>query len=493
MSRPQSDTISGKRVAVVTVPFTFTDKVPRELGQVSIETLRFISYLKACRNQVVFVNLRTAEKFLWKTRRAGRTSTAKIKMGVFSRSQEFLRAELSRGAVPQEILLWCDFSFFPYTFDLDVIRSVREICRDVCPGSRVRVGGVFWDIFSAQAAAEGFEVFSAGEGAADAYPPDFSVVSGGAYGLFQLAKGCSNNCSFCVAGRSCPRTFNNAGTLRYMRGLAEGGIREFWNWDQNVMLRPAHFEDFVDRYLESGLDATLHFSLGFQPNLLTARIVKKLGRLRLGTLAVPFETGTSESCRLAGKPYTIISPVKRVSEINRLAHKSIERLICPFIIGYPHDDFRSIFRIYLSILRLRSSPLPFPLCLFPNTRVYAENAGLLQGKNISELHGQLWPLVPDRKVPQYRKLLRFLAIDSLARAKDNLGLLSGEMLAAFREELRINGAFVEMCLNAGSESLAELERVEKNLFHGASRGRLARPAGERGGARSGGFSPPPGA
>lgn len=453
----------GAGLVVVAVPFTFVDRALCPLEQVSSETLRFIGMLRAGGGSVRFINMRSTEKYLWKTRKAGLGRGVDVKMAVCSKPLDFLEKELAAAPPTAEILLWCDFPFSPYIFDIDVIRSLMKVCRAALPGAAVKVGGAFWEMFPGQAATEGFEVYRLAEGAVDAFEPDLEASLKEPYGLFQLSKGCVNNCSFCVAGRTRPRKFGNSATLAYMRRLAKAGITDFWNWDQNVLMYPRHVEEFLDAFLASGIEGTLNFSLGFQPDRITRGLIERLARLKIGILTVPFETGTSAALRMVGKPYTIISSIKRTAEIKRYAGRAVKRLHCSFIIGYKHDDLRSIFRIYLSVLRLHAVPIPFPLYLFPNTGEYARNAAALAGREITALHGQLWPLVPAGKVAAYTRLLRFLAIDDLPRALRSTALLAPEMLAAFKEELAINEAFVAMCLGSTGESAADLVRIEKKL------------------------------
>ena len=455
--------------AVVAVPFTYADLPLCPLEQVSIETLRFVSWLKARGRQVRFINLRSREDFVWKARGAGLRGGVKVPMYVRSKPQDFLRGELLRGPRPDEVLLWCDFPFSPYTFDLDVVRSAAGVCREALPGAEVKVGGAFWDLFPGEAAAAGLDRFRLPPGAADAFPPDEGAARGEPYGLFQLAKGCRNSCSFCVGGRVPPRKFPLGPELARMRRQAAAGVTEFWNWDQNVLLFPRHFEEFLRRWRRSGIKGRLNFSLGLQPDLIDARVIKAMAGLKFGTVTVPFETGTLASLRRVGKPYTVISSVKRVTELRRLAGRSIARLHCSFIIGYPHDDFRAIFRIFLAVLRLRAVPIPFPLYLFPNTAEYRRAAAALKGKDLTSLHGQLWPLVPDGKVRAYRRLLRFLSVDSLPRALRAVRLLSPEMRKAFRAELAQSEAFVRLCQGSPGEGPAALARVERALASPALR------------------------
>jgi FMN-dependent NADH-azoreductase len=460
--------MKNKHILLVNIPFSFVQIKLCPLEQLSIETLKLISMLKQD-NEVSFINMRSKGSFAWNIRRAGIDSGTKLQMSIAAKSQQYLIKNIRQLEVkPDLILIICNFSFSPYTFDLEAIKSIANICRQTLPDIPVKICGGFIDLFpdivkelKNDIDIEKIEIDGSNT---DKYTPDLSCMAREKYGLFQLIRGCTNNCSFCVAARTKLSRFDIDETISYMKKLYEKyHIDNFWNWDQNVLLYPEYFEKFLDKYLQADIKASLNFALGFQPDLISDRLIKKLSKLNLGALTIPFETGSANSFENIKKPYTIISSLKRLAAINRYAKRAVKRIQSSFIIGYKHDDLSSIFRIYLSILRMKSFPLPFPLYIFPNTEEYNINKQYLETKSISELHGQLWPLISKDKIKSYQNLLKFLLIDNLEQAKDNLSLLTDEMKEVFLEELKINDYFVDACLESEKEDLDTLLSIEQKL------------------------------
>jgi FMN-dependent NADH-azoreductase len=349
--------------------------------------------------------------------------------------------------LPDAVIIVCNFAFAPYTFDEDVVKSLKRMVDKKYQAVKEYISGNFIDIFPEFAKDAGLEPFVTDSNGMDDCLPDISPLIHENYGLFQLTQGCPNSCSFCVGGRQRFKTYPIDKTISYMKELYEKNkVQEFWNWDQNVMQDAQHFETFLDRYAESGINSSLIFALGLQPNLLNEQIIQKIASTKIKILTIPFETGTAESKYIMGKPYTIISAVKKLHLLNKYNKGNLSRIQSSFTIGYPHDDFRSIFRIYLSILNLKSVPLPFPVYIFQNTPEYNKNREKLKNKKTSELHGQLWPLLENDKISEYQNLLQFLLIKNLDDAKQRVSLLTPAMKKAFSEELKVNQQFVNFCL-----------------------------------------------
>lgn len=461
----------GQGIIVVAVPFTFSEKPLCPLEHITLDTLRLITWLKDAGNDVHFVNMRSKEHFFWKNRSAGINGKAEINMQIASRPQEYMREELLKYENADKILLVCDFPLSPYIFDTDVIRSLSNLCVRTIHGAEVYVCGSFFRIFPEAAKKTGLPVYEADFEQIRLCQPDIdaSVSScansdGQKLGFFQLSDGCPNKCSFCVAGQSSLHKFSAEESISYLKKLNENGISEFWNLDQNLMMFPEHTEHFINLFAESGISGELNFSLGFQPDRITDGVINALKKVRTGLLTVPFETGTSESWRRIGKPYTIISAIKAVRRIRSECGNAVRRITCSFVIGYRHDDFRSIFRIFLAILRCGGAPIPFPIYVFPNTREYAENRKFLENKDINSLHGQLWPLVSEEKLPLYRKMLHFLRTDKYEKAvKAAPMFLSPDLLAIFREEQHRSAYFVQKCLDSEGDDVDFLERIERDM------------------------------
>ncbi|MCP4665544.1 MAG: hypothetical protein GY849_04180 [Deltaproteobacteria bacterium] len=460
--------MNKQKVIVINIPFTFaeTDALLCPLDQVSIETLKTIAFLRKTGARVAFINMRADNMHIWREKPAGKNGKGVVPMMVSSaHSRASLRRELKKQAGPDEILLLCNFTFSPYLFDEELINTIIAVCESVFPDALIRIGGNFiqtYPDFVRQIKAG--ETFFPDPAEVDACLPDFSDMIHEDYGLFQLVKGCKHGCSFCMAAREPVKKYDIHEVLGYMKAAYDRyRPGEFWNWDPNVLLYPGHVEAFLDAYGQSGIRAGLIFALGFQPNLISDALIEKITSMDIGILTIPFDSGTARSCRIIKKPYSIIAPIQKLHRINQLDRGAIKRIQSSFIIGYAHDDFHSIFRIYLSVLTLKSHPIPFPLYILPDTAEYVQNAPLLQHKNMSALHGQLWPMIEEKDLRKYMDLFNFLLIPDLTEAKKRLFLLTPDLQQCFFEELEIRDAFVQFCIDAENDHTQALEKVEEKL------------------------------
>jgi FMN-dependent NADH-azoreductase len=338
-----------------------------------------------------------------------------------------------------------------------------EVCRSVYPGAKIVVGGDFIrnapELVSKLPAA--IHIGRIEE--ADLAEPDFSVIENWEYGIFQLTMGCPNHCSFCVAGMDPPMGMDVDSVIAYMKAFYERyKPAVFWNWDPNVLVFQKKFDEFLDKFAVSGIKSHLRFGKGFQANLMTDALIRKMSEV--GTIGgtLPIETADSETLQRYKKPYSIISSVKMLS--NTIKYKfDLASSQCSFVIGYPEDNFDSIFRAYLTVLMLGGKPTPFPVFLFPYSEDYARYGELLQGKTLAELHGQRWPLIDSALVPKYQNLLRFLLITDLAQASRNLSLLTPDLAEAYQRERYLIDDFISLCQAAPCDSLDELKKIEAKL------------------------------
>lgn len=454
-----------KNIILVNVPYTLVSIALCPLEQVALETLRFITMMRTNGSEIRFVNLRSKEKFLWKRRNAGRSSEKTLQMQIASKTQRFFIHHLKEASPYLDaIYIICNFSFSPYLYDKEVVESIVSMSRHYANQAEVKIGGQFINIFPEFAADLNLETFPFDTDEIKHWKPSLAALRDEGYGLFQLTKGCINKCAFCIAGNEQPESFDVQEAIAdIVKTHDEFGIEEFWNWDQNVLLYPDKLIDFFQKISDLQHEITLHFALGFQPDLVTEALIQAIRQVKVGILTIPFETGTAENFRRINKPYTIIEAIQTLYKINRYAGHVIKRIQSSFVIGYPDDDFQAIFRVYLSILRLNAIPVVFPVYVFPGTKVYRENQDLLQHKSITEQHGQLWPLVQDDQVEAYQNVLRFLLIGNLEEARKRTDLLTDEMQEIFWEELKINEYFVEMCLQAENGGYESLRSIESRL------------------------------
>lgn len=461
---------SGKSIAFLNTPFSYEDIPLCPLDVMSANTLKLISFLKQRGNTVCFINMRAHESFQWKEVTAGRDGKATSSLRIMGRPRRFLMDELKNMAsAPDEIWISCIFSF-----DYEIVLELIEVCRSVYPGSKVVVGGDF--IRNAPELIEKIPaIVHVGRILeADLAEPDFSVEEKWEYGVFQLSIGCPNHCSFCVAGRDRPLALDVDAVIDYMKAFYDRYKPSvFWNWDPNVLVFKNQFQEFLDKFARSGIKASLRFGKGFQPDLVTDDLVRKMADVAVVGASLPIEAADSATFQRFNKPYSIISSIKMLSSAVKYKF-DLRSSQCSFVIGYPEDNFSSIFRVYLTATMIGGKPTPFPVFLFPFSTDYHLYGELLRGRDPAEFHGQRWPLIDSADVPKYKNLLRFLLQPDLAQASRSLSLLTPDLLDAYQCERDRIEDFIALCRAAPRDSLDELRTIEDKLEVKRRRG-LSRP------------------
>lgn len=450
---------SGKRVLFINTPFSYSETPLCPLDIMSVNTLKLISYLKSRGNHVDFINMRARESFHWKDVSAGRNGAANVSMRIMGKPRQYLVNELNQlTAPPDEIWISCVF-----TFDYEIVLEMINSCRSLYPEATIVTGGDF--VRNAPELVERIPaiVHSGRIEEADLAEPDFSVNEIWKYGIFQLSMGCPHRCAFCVAGMDRPRVMDVDAVIAYMKEINDRHKPDvFWNWDPNVLVFGEKFEEFLDKFAVSGIKARLRFGKGFQPNLMSESLIRKMADISTISASLPIEAADSITIQRYKKPYSIISSVKMLTCAVKY-NFDLTSSQCTFVIGYPDDNFNSIFRSYLTVLMLGGKPTPFPVFIFPNSEDYERYADILTGKDLAELHGQRWPLINAEDVPKYQNLLRFLLIPDMAQASRNLSLLTPDLIEAYQRERYLNEEFIALCQAAPCDSLDELQAIEMAL------------------------------
>jgi hypothetical protein len=445
------------RVVVANTPYTLVENYLCP-NQVSIGVLQMLSLLRSRGNDVHFINMRSNEKHPWRRMRAGVDGDCFLETSLLGRRPDHFSEELDKlPHAPDEIWLSCFF-----VCDSDVLRELVDRCQKKYPSTPIRIGGKA--IAVAPDIAQGIDVLPWPNRLkeADVSFPDFSVRENWNYGLFKLQIGCPNKCSFCVGAMDEYRVLPVDFVLSYMKEQYRlWRPSQFWNWDDNILTAGASFEEFLEAYRASGIEAELKFEMGLQPDLVNEDIIKKMVDAGVSTASLPMEAAGSKTIVKYHKPYSIISSIKML-DITRRFGMRMRNCQCTFIIGHPDDDIASIFRTYISILRFGGSPCPFPVFLFPGTTDHRRYRDIIQGKSLAELHGQLWPLIRSVHVPIYRILFRVLSCRTLTLAREKLSLLPSNLQKVFLDELHVNERFVEMCLSS-SDSVKNLTAIEEKL------------------------------
>ena len=403
----------NRKTIVITVPFTFADRPLFPLEYVTLETMRFVTWLKNKNNDVYFINMRSREHYFWRDRAAGLHGKKMIPMQISSRTMYFLEDELEKNSDANDVVLQCDFSTMPCIFDMDVIHSLENFVKEKLPKAKVFVNGSLFYSYKDLAKKHGFDEYDIDSRETLDLDPDIEAslkCNGGKLAFFQLTSGCMNKCSFCGSVLLPVHYFSIEKNIDYLKKMEAAGAIRCLSIDLNIM-SPDINEQFLQMFIDSGLKSVMSVPLGFQPNRITDRIINLLKRINIKIFNVPFDSGTSQNCNNIQKTYTIISSIKLLHKLRK--ELNIYTISGSNIIGYKHDDIRSIFRIYFAIYRGGGTPLAFPIYILPNTKEYYDNISDLKDRDITYCHGDLWPLVPEEKIPFYKKLLYFLKHHSI--------------------------------------------------------------------------------
>ena len=176
-------------ILLVNVPYTLVKIELCPLEQVSLDTLRLISLLEAQHHEVNFINMRSKDKYLWKKRKGGLLSTSELQMLIASKTQLFLINNLKElGNKIHQIWLVCNFSFSPYTYDIDIIKSLVSISKKYLADAKIKVGGTFINLFPEFLNGLDIDKFYFDNHEISKYKPKLSVLKDEGYGLFQLTK-----------------------------------------------------------------------------------------------------------------------------------------------------------------------------------------------------------------------------------------------------------------------------------------------------------------
>ncbi|MDA8131168.1 MAG: NAD(P)H-dependent oxidoreductase [Elusimicrobia bacterium] len=462
---------SKKNIALLSTPPTFVERSICPLGLPPVGIFKLAAFLKKTGNRVSYINMHSGAVdtvsltlnpeavSTWREKPLGSKGTRKARMMISGRSSEYFAKQLRElEHKPHELWISCAF-----TFDYDLVKEYADIARGIHPGIKVVVGGDFVRVMPELAQKVGAdEHFTGRIPEADDCVPDFSFLTNGQFGMFQLQTGCVNKCSFCHISMDRPQRFGVDGVIAYMKEFYDKHHPEcFWNWDPNVALYPQQFEEFLDKYIASGMKADLRFAKGLQPNRITEGMMKKMAAAG-ASATLPMECANYEATKRLHKPYTIISSVKL---LHMAKQSGVEMSNCPCtsLLGYPDDDFGAFFRIYLAVLRAGASPAPFPVYLFPGSPDYRKYYPLIKHKDLSELHGQLWPLLPDEDLDKYQSFFKFLEDTRLGTLMTNINMLTRDLKEILLAELKTTSRFTELCLNAKKDTLEEFHRIEKEM------------------------------
>jgi FMN-dependent NADH-azoreductase len=457
--------LKNSKILLISVPHTYVDVKLCPFHHIPIWSLKFITYLKNFNNKVEYINMLSESSYYWKNKPAGRKGNVYLPVKVSGKPFSYLVTKLREiDFVPDFIILEIYSTWVFYSFDIDLAEEYISIIKKIFPNSKIILGGDSVR-YIPRYYKSNYDVldFSMYENSFS-FIPSFSVVNNWDYGLFQLESGCHNKCSFCESESMKVLRDNPSNVIKYMEDFYNRyKTNIFWCWDPNVLIFKNMFLEFIDLFKNSKLNnCYLAFGKGFQVNLIDEQLVKEISLIKLKSTTIPIENATSDIYEF-NKPYNIISSIKALNLFKEYGF-NMKDFIVTFLLGYPEDDFKSIFRSFLTGISLETSVAPFPVFLFPNTTDMKKYYRIVKHKKLEEIHGQLFPLIDDSMVDRYNNLLNFLRrTETLKDIPKNISVLDPQLRDIMNRELDIIPEFIKLCITAKNDSIEELSKIEKEV------------------------------
>ncbi len=376
----------------------------------------------------------TPERLFGKKPIGDNSSTAEREVYLYGRPLDRLDEELGAMQPPDEVYVTCCIGF-----NHEPAHAVIEKVRRHHPKAVIRLGGFYPTAYPEHARTSGADHIHQGYYTeAHQVLPRFDLLERAPkVWIFRLVLGCRHRCSYCNNS-----LFNTDVVMEPARVVDEVlavheryRVPEISNWDPNVMLRWDALEEFLDGVIERGSPVRLKLEMGIQPNLLSRERAEKMWSAGVRSMTIPFESAEPEMLRRFGKPYRIKHSMDAVATCRDIGFDT-RCFHCTFVIGVRGESFRHVFRTYFAIMKAGGRPTPFPLTPSPGTLEHERHARLLEGKDLSDLNGHLWPLLSSlEEVRLYDLLLRIVNQTDVARARSLSSELPPDAARAFDREL----------------------------------------------------------
>jgi hypothetical protein len=399
----------------------------------------------------------------WRELPAGNNQVQDVRLRTYWYGKPLAESEerLRRIGTPDEVYVTCTLNF-----NRQPAFEVISLIKKLFPGVKIRFGGNYPTACPEDAAASGADdIFRGRIREADNLLPAFDLsASAPKIGLFRLSNGCRYKCSFCINAGDREEIFYPVPlVLDYIREMGERyHLRVFSNWDPNIMLFPEILNEFLEGAARELPNFRFKFEMGVQPPALTRTLLQRMKSAGVTTMTVPVESVDTKSLRMMRKHYSPISSFKALHLAGELGF-DLHNFHCTFIIGFPYDNLRSIFRTYHAISYLGGLPCPFPITILPGSLEFKRCSDLLVNKCLDEHNGHLWPLLGSKEdIFLYGNLLNILYLPAGRLRDAYFEQLPTKVQDTFFQELETAEEFVAQCLEV-RDIHRNLERINTEI------------------------------
>jgi hypothetical protein len=383
-----------KHIIAINPPVLCVNDCQREWYSFAHPTslLKIAAYHKASGNAVDFIDCMKYEnewneplRFYKQMPVGTQDLDLKIDTFILGKSFDWLKQELAKQKMPDEIWVSCHI-----TFNAGLAHAAISAIHEVLPGIPVVFGGNYPTLFPREAAKTGAAVYTGRlQGALTCFP-DYSVFETTPdYCVFQLTLGCENQCSHCVNHLLGPIVrFDIDALIRDIKfKRKEYGVRTFVNIDPNAA--PYGLEPFLETVINQRIDVDLYFFGGIQPDFVTKQLVALMKRANVKGISLPRELDERLNRRLQ-KKYTADDFYKAIRLFEN-ENYDLSAFHCPFPVALRDDNLTQILSIVQEIKGLGAVAEISPISFIPGTAEYKYHEDLLKGKDLEELNWALWP------------------------------------------------------------------------------------------------------
>ncbi len=353
---------------------------------------------------------------------------------LLGKSMDWLRSRLQESERPDEI--WVSSCL---TYNWETTHEAIQVCKEIWPETQIKLGGNYPTLepeWANKSLAD--EIVSGIVEEAEREFADISLFETmPELGLFNLATGCSNRCTFCVNHRHPPQLrFSSKQLLYYFLSVKKRfGISHFSNWDPNVTLFPEAMGELFDTVAKTNAGLTFSFNMGLQPNKITRELALKMQKAGVVEMTIPVESTDPSMLQRFQKPYGHKTAIRTLLMLKDIGF-DIGKFHTTCIVGYDDESTRHLFRTYLFMALLGSQPIFFPINPVPTSKEFDRLRSVLNGKPPEELNGYLFPLQESKeKVELYDLLVEMGCSKRLKDAEILARRLPPALEKQFYEEL----------------------------------------------------------
>lgn len=276
------------------------------------------------------------------------------------------------------------------TYYHESVHEVVKICKELLPGKKISLGGIYATLCPEHAKQSGAEEINIGEfcGATD-MPTDLSVLNYvPSYAIIKSTHGCPNNCSYCAVSILEGRKMRYRNLDGVMNDILEKyhvyGIKDFVFFESNLLVNmERHFLVLLDRIIESGIKIKLHCPEGFEISKVTKKVAEKMYKAGFRKINLALETVSDDMLKRFHKGNTISNFASAVKHLKDAGIKSVRVFL---LVGLPDQDIDSILKSYAYVWKHDCRLTFMPFTPIPKTAEYENYKERFSNRGLEELH-----------------------------------------------------------------------------------------------------------